>query len=143
MSENINGSDLLGSGGHVWVWSEPDVTRKSVGSAAIRGEYHQVTSVGVRPGRIAGRDGRPALLKATAATKALADAALNVLEAAIEDLVTGGDQVEWEDDQDHSGIALVLTGFRRAGPRVYGKSGSDTAVWQRYALEFIELDGGF
>lgn len=143
MAEHIDNLDLLGSGGHVWVWSEPAITRKSVGSVAIWGEYQQVTAVGARAGRIGGRDGGPAILKASAPTKAAADAAMNAIEAEIEYLVTGGYEVTWEDDQSHSGIALVLTAYRRVGSRQYSYNGATERVWQGYRLDIAEMDGGF
>ena len=143
MSENINGSDMLSSGGHVWLWDDVGITRKSVGSVAIRGAYGQVTAVGVRAGRITGRDGSPALLTASGATKAAADTAMTTLEAALEDLIVFGDEVAWEDDHGHAGIALVLLKYARSGHRKYGRSGSDWVVWQNYNLTFEERTGGW
>ena len=143
MSEHIDNGDLLGSGGHVWLWDDANITRKSVGSVAIIGTYGQVTAIGARAGRVAGRDGAQALLTASGASKAAADAAMTALEAAIEVLITGGDEVAWEDDHGHSGTALVLLKYNRPGHRKYGRDGSDWVAWQFYSLEFEERNGGW
>ncbi|MDD4891362.1 MAG: hypothetical protein PHU85_15685 [Phycisphaerae bacterium] len=143
MSEHIDNLDLLGSGGHVWLWDDRVREQKVVGSAGIVGAYSMITSLGERAGRIAGKNGARAVLKATGASKAVADAALNVIEAAIEAYCDLGTEVEWEDDQAHTGTALVLVSYRRIGGRLYGASGASVAVWQFYELILRENNGSW
>lgn len=142
MSENINGYDLLGSGGHVWRWGEIKTTGKRVGTAAISGVYSMVTHVGGRPCRIEGRDDGPAILKASAADKAAADAALNALEQNLVDLETDGGEVSWEDDAGRSGTALVIAGYTPVR-RVYATSATGVEAWQYYHLDMYENEGAF
>lgn len=140
MSENINGTDLLGSGGHVWIWSPAQVVRKTVGTAGIIGVYGAVISIGAAPCLVAGKGGSAALLKATGAGKAASDTALNAIETAIEYLVKAGGEYPWEDDQSHTGTALQLLSFVRVRERLY--NAGNTAVWQYYRLVAQELNGG-
>jgi len=142
MAENVNGSDLFGSGGHVWRWAEPQRTRKLIGSAGLRGAWHDLVSAGGLPLTIEGLDGRPAVLRAaSAASRALADTAMDALESAIETLVAGGGEYAWEDDQGHSGSRLVLLSYRRAGRRLYAQQGGQWICWQMYRAAGIELSG--
>ena len=135
MAENINGGTPLSSGGHQWTWGDPGIVRKEVGSAALVGAYAMNVSIGARRGRIAGKDGAPGLLTATGASRALADAALNAIEAVIETLMAAGDEYSWEDDQGHSGTALQIVAFDRQGPRHYNTAGALYTVWQYYTLD--------
>ena len=141
MAEHINSVAMLSSGGHKWLWGPPNVIRKRLGAAAIVGEYSMVTSEGARGGRIVGRDGGNALLSATGATRALADAALNVLADALEALEQAGDEVAWEDDEGRSGTALVVTEYAADGTRQYGTNSGGWTAWQPYALAFLEMNG--
>lgn len=141
MAEHINNQDLLGSGGHQWRWGEPVMVDKTLGTVAVRGASRYITHRGPRPATIAGKGGGPALLKAVGANRAAADAAMTDIEDAIEDLVLSGSVVAWEDDCGHSGDRLVLTRYRRSGPRIY--SADSTRCWQRYVLEVMDLTGGF
>jgi len=145
MPENINGTNLLSSGGHGWQWSGPAGLTKRISTAGVKGEYAFSVGVGARPGRIAGaaQSRGPALLCATGATRALADAALTAIEAPIEALIESGQAVAWEDDAGRSGSRLVLTAYRPMGPRTYGMQGATHHAWQHYVIEFVELDGGW
>jgi len=143
MAENIDGSDLLASGGHQWHWDGPAPAGKVVGTAGVAGGWSMVTAVGPRRGRVAGLGGRgPALLTASGASKAEADTYMDVLEGAIAGLVVSGEAVEYEDDAGHVGTRLTLTAYRRVGPRTYAVAGATNHCWQRYVLELLELDGG-
>ena len=133
MSENIDGVDLLGSGGHVWIWSGAQPTRKIVGTAGVKGAFGMATSLGPRPCRITGKNGSPALLRAAS------DAALTTIEASIELAEASAGEYAWSDDLGHSGTALTIVAYRRVGPRVYGSG----AVWQYYEMQLMEMAGGF
>ncbi len=142
MAEHINDdADLLASGGHVWRWSEPPYTRKRIGSVGLRGEWSMTLAAGSRPGRIEGRTGGPAILKASGADQAAAEAAMGVLEDAIRDLVAAGDAVAWEDDQGNIGASLLLDAYRPT-QRVYSRDDTDVVIWQYYRLDIFDLDGG-
>jgi len=147
VTEHINNSDLLGSGGHAWLWEDRERTQKVIGSAGILGVYSAVTGLHSRSGRIAGKGGGAAVLKATGADKAAADAAMSALELAIESLIDAGTEVDWEDDQGRAGSALVLVRYQRGGCRQYGRTVvgevPSVAVWQYYQLEVRENYGGW
>ena len=121
----INGQDLLGSGGHTWVWGQRDQTSKTLGAAGIDGVWGFVVSNGACGGVICGHNGGPALLKGTD------QADLTAQEKAICDLIDSGAAGAWADDQGRSGVYLVIKAYRRAGPRKVAGSG---AVWQYYWL---------
>jgi len=140
MAENINGSDLLGSGGHVWRWGPKNITAKGINPAGIAGEFSMVTALGARSCTVTGKRGE-ALLTAAGASKAAVDAALNALENAIIALETTGEECTWEDDQGRTGTALVITGYVK-GAREY-QQGATWAAWQHYTLGMKENDGAF
>ena len=135
MAENINGGDLLGSGGHTWIWGPRALSRKILRTAAVAGAYAYNTCVGERAGRIAGRDGGPAWLVGAS------DAALSAIEADIEALLHNGTVCAWEDDAGRSGASLMVTEYQRVGERQRAVDGG--SVWQQYTLSVIELAGGF
>ncbi len=143
MAEHINNNaTLLASGGHTWLWGQPKVTGKSVGTVAVVGEYAAVISIGALPVRITGaHGGKPALLTASGASRAATDAAMTAIENTIELLIMRGTQVKWEDDQGHSGSALQLRKYTRMGARQYSDGGQ--TVWQYYTIDAAELNGGF
>jgi len=128
MAENVNGSDLFGSGGHTWSWGSPRVTEKVLGTAGTTGEAGIRTNVGSAPVRIAG------------VLKAANNAALTTIEAAIEQLKADRTVCAWEDDQGNSGSALVIVDYARQGSRLYAADGAQ--VWQRYACLAEERHGG-
>jgi len=138
MSENINSLTPFSSGGHVWSWGEKIRARKVLHAPGVKGAAEILIHAGERPLVIAGRDGA-ALLKATGETKAAADAAMGALESAIEALCDSGSEYPWEDDQGHTGTALVLHGYQRMGRRQYFAAG--LVVWQRYRVTGAELNG--
>ena len=142
MSENINGSNLLSSGGHVWRWGAIRKTGKRVGSAAIYGEYSMVTAVGARPCRITGKGGGPALLTASGASRAAADTALDALVAPLLTLEKMGTEVSWEDDAGRSGVALTVERYTPVR-REHGYDGSNWRAWEHYTLDLVENNGGF
>ena len=142
MAENVNGSDLFGSGGHVWQWGEAPVDRKVLGSIGVVGEAAATLRVRSCPVTITGRTGSPAILKATGADRAEADAALDVLESAIRTLQRAGTQCSWEDDSARTGSALLIQDYRRQGGRKYSQTGGTWSVWQDYTVTAIELTGG-
>ena len=139
MAENVNGVDLFGSGGHVWLWGDRARNRKSLGTAGVVGEAQILVNLGRRPLTIAGVGRSPALLKATGVSRAAADAALTALERAIEACCDTGTVYTWEDPQGRTGAALTLHGYRRLGHREY--SGDNLTVWQYYRVEGAELLG--
>jgi len=141
MAENIGGNDLLSTGGHRWVWSPRAQSAKVLATAGIDGAARNVIHNGPRGFTIAGAGGEPAILKASDNSRAMADLALAALEWVIEDLIAAGTPVAWEDDQGHTGTALVLTSYDRQGERLYGSGG--LIVWQMYVLRGVELLGGF
>ena len=132
MAENINGTNPLSSGGHVWQWQDRHRTRKTLSTVGVAGQATILTGLAGRQVTIGGREGSPGVLKVTGANKAACDAALTALEATIDALCDAGLSVAWEDDQAHSGTALVLERFDRQGHRVYGPGG--TSAWQFYYL---------
>lgn len=140
MAENVNGSDLFGSGGHVWRWDQQRQLAKQLGTVGVIGESRMVTHAGARPVEICGRDGGPAILKATGNSRAQADTAMDALEAAIEDLRAAGTECTWEDDCARTGAHLVIVDFIRAD-RTYNKAGSTWTAWQRYRVRALELWG--
>jgi hypothetical protein len=133
MSEHINNQDLLGSGGHTWVWEGPAVNRKTITSPGTRGGAGMVINVEPRPGRVQGADGRPAFLLGAP------ESALRASETAIETLYASGAAVAWEDDNGRSGSSLILTGYRPVGERITALGGGE--VWQMYYLDVLEMDG--
>jgi len=144
MSEHINGSGstattAIASGGHVWRWAQPATRAKVYGSAGLVGGYRHVTQIGPRKGLLAGRNGRPALLKVSGASKAAAETVLDGYESALETLAVYGAEVAWEDDQGHSGDALVVTAYERLGERLYTQTGSTHVIWQPYRLLLLEM----
>jgi len=141
MAENVDGYDLFGSGGHVWRWDQQAQFAKQMGSVGIIGISRAVMHSGQRPLEICGADGGPALLKASAGSRAAADAALDALEGAIEQLRYAGTACAWEDDCGRTGTQLVITDYIRIGPRRYGRAGSNHAAWQPYRCRAEELWG--
>ena len=141
MAENVNGEDLFGSGGHVWVWGEPPQVDKVLRTPGIIGAMNIKLLSGEWPVAIRGRNGGPALLRAGGATRADADAAMTALEDAIELLRETAAECTWEDDQGHTGSALVIKSFSRSGPRRYGREGTDWTCWQYYVCSMVELTG--
>ena len=135
MSENINGSDILGSGGHVWIWHDRNRAIKVMATVGVGGQASMLLGAHGRLLTVAGAEGAPAVLKASS------NANLTALEAVIEALCNSGSAVSWEDPEGRSGSALVLLSYRRLGHRHYGASG--TPVWQFYRLEAMENSGGF
>ena len=127
MSENINGSNILSSGGHQWMWGDVPRAEKVLSSVGFHGVFSFVVSAGGRPGVIVGE------LRGTGINLAASHAALTALEAVIEALTLSGGQVSWEDPQGRSGSYLVLVRYRATGPRGHNVAG--TTAWQRYALE--------
>ena len=127
MSENINGSDMLSSGGHQWMWQDIPRAEKVLATAGCKGVFSYVVSAGGRSGVIVGQ------LRGTGGSLAASHGALTTLEDALEALTLSGRQLGWEDDQGRSGSYLVVVRYRRMGPRGHNSGG--TAVWQRYALE--------
>lgn len=135
MSENIGTADLFASGGHRWSWGRQEQRAKEFQAPGVTGAGSMVLVNGPRPGVIDG------VLKATASTRAGADTALDALETAVETLRRAGDVKAWEDDQAHTGDSLLVRGYDRLGPRLYGRSGSTTTAWQQYRCEVRDLDG--
>jgi len=133
MSENINGQDLLASGSHQWLWGDKERASKSLGTPGAAGVYSYLISTGARPGRIVGT------LASAGEDVAACDAAIDLLEKAIEDLCDLGTELTWEDDRGHSGTHLVLLAYRRMSGRTYAASGK--TCWQQYALEIRENRG--
>ena len=143
MAENIGGADLFGSGGHVWVWNPVAANRKVLQTVGTYGAGSLIVNVGPRTGVIQGRLDGPAVLQATGATRAIADAAMTALEDAIEDTVCTNAAYDWEDDHGHTGTeSLEVVDYIRVGPRKYGRSGADWAVWQHYRCTVRDLAGG-
>ena len=144
MSEHINNLELLGSGGHVWLWGSRNRVSKLVGVAGTAGEEFMQTQLGARPGRIAGRNGRPGILKGFGETNQDADADLTAKENAIEALCDGDVAVPWEDDRGRSGPRLIVNNYNTVGERTYGNEPEgQKSVWQFYTLDVIDLDGAW
>lgn len=142
MSENVGGVDLFGSGGHLWIWDAPAVSQKVLEAVGTYGAARMTLGGSPRICTIAGDAGGPALLKASAASKALADAALSALELAITDLQLLGTAAGWEDDAGHTGSDIVVDQYIPAGPRRYSTGSDGTVyVWQPYRCRLIELSG--
>jgi hypothetical protein len=144
MSEHI-GDITWGYGGHVWLWQGQQLAQKSVMTAGIIGAWSMVTAAGPRFAQIAGKEGYAILGAYGYATKALADAAVNASEKLFEDLALSGQEVAWEDDQGHTGTALVVVAYQRFGPRLYQAcaDGACWTVWQRCVVTVMENNGGF
>ena len=142
MSENVGGSDIFGSGGHIWLWGPRLARAKTIRSVGISGAARFSLGNFERPFQIRGKGG-PALLKASGASKAAADTALNALWDAIEQLKDDGTISSWEDDQGRSGDALVITELIPAARRLYGKTGDTHYAWQHYLCSGVELEGAF
>jgi len=133
MAENVNGQDLFGSGGHQWKWSEQERFAKRLVTAGCQGEGLMLVALAGMSGVIEGRnDGEPAVLKASAASKAAADAAMNALEAPIRALRSTAAVVAYEDDTGAGGNNLILEDYVRVGGRRYGRQGANWRVWQHY-----------
>ncbi len=130
MAENVNGSDIFGSGNHQWQWNNPAVFEKKLATAGTTGEVGIRTHVGSAPVRIIG------LLKAAD------NAAMDVLEQVIEGLVAARTPCTWEDDQAPTGLVLVLTQYQRLGGRKYGLQGATPTVWQDYIVLAEERHAG-
>ena len=141
MPENVGGNPIFASGGHQWVWADQPIARKQIGTVAVEGVAQIVTAYGPISARIVGVGGRPALLIASGANRAAADAAMDVLEEAILTLARTRAECAWEDDASHTGSRLVVEAYRRAGGRVYGARGAAVECWQRYMAVVTELDG--
>ncbi len=141
MAENVNALDIFGSGGHVWTWGRRQNTGKTLGSAGISGAASILIALGPRPVRIEGRNGGPALLTASGASRAAADTAMNVLETAIEGLIEAGTMCAWEDDRGGTGTAMVVKAFN-PGRRTYSTVGATVRCWLNYTCDMVELSGG-
>ena len=147
MAENVGGADIFGSGGHAWRWGSAPVGAKEFTAVGMTGAARMVLAVGAQPCTIEGGDGGPpggpAVLKAGGDTKALADAALDALEAPIEALKRSGDEKTWEDDRANTGSNLVIMDYVGVGGRRYGRTtaGEDEtwSVWQFYRCLLAEL----
>ena len=139
MAENIDGTNPLSSGGHVWLWGPRQRVTKTLGTAGVLGSASILTHAGGRPLTIGGRNGGPALLKVSGASTSVCDAALTVLEAVLEALCDSGASVAWQDDHGNSGTGLVVLSYQRQGHREYAAGG--TAAWQRYTLSAVDLSG--
>jgi hypothetical protein len=141
MAENIGGADLFGSGGHIWIWTEGQAMDKQLGTAGTIGGGNLRTYIGPARWRIEGKRG-PAILAASNSTRANADADLDILEEAILSRRRSGTIYGWEDDQGHTGAALIIDDYQRIGRRTYEHRGSTWTVWQRYQCAGRELTGG-
>ena len=143
MAENIGGADLFGSGGHAWRWGSAPVGAKEFQAVGMTGAARIVLGVGAQPCAIEGGDGGPpggpAVLKATGASRAAADAALDILETAIETLKRSGDEKTWQDDRANTGSNLVVMDYIRVGGRHYSVVGTTWRVWQYYRCLLAEL----
>jgi len=135
MAEGIGEANPFSSGGHRWDWAPRVYVDKTVTTPGVAGAATMHLLDGPRPGRIAGR------LKASAASRALADTALDVLVAAIETLCRATVVSAWEDDQAHTGSSLKVMRFVPVGRRVYPRVGATYHAWQEYVVEVLELDG--
>ena len=135
MAENVNGADIFGSGSHRWDWGQRAIARKEIRTVGTTGAASWPIQVGARPGRITGADG-PAVLKVSGHdTRALADAAMDTLEAAIEDLITAGTECTWEDDTGRTGSHLQVLRYQPAARRLYTRdSDAKHGIWQEYDL---------
>jgi len=147
MAENIGGSDLFGSGGHVWHWLAQDQSAKLLQTVGTSGAARMVLGDGPMVAVISGRAAggtqiAPALLKASGNSRAAADTGLDAIEAAIEAERRAGEPRTWEDDAGHGGDWLVVTGYEPLGPREYGRQGDDWVCWQRYRATVMDLSGG-
>ena len=127
MSEHINSTTPLSSGGHQWIWGDRNVMDKALATVGTRGAVSFAIGQGPRMGVIVGE------LRGTGASLAAAQSALNALEAVIEAMAASGAKVAWEDSQGHSGTQLVILRYRRRGPR--GLSAPGKVCWQQYAIE--------
>lgn len=141
MAEHVDNKQLFASAGHVWVWSRPYRAAKVLRTAGTTGAARLQICTGERPGVITGRLGGPALLKATATSRDLANAALTVLENAIEGYATSGNAVAWEDDLGNHGTALVIESYEPVGPRRYSVEGVNWTAWQAYTCRVMDLAG--
>lgn len=142
MAEHIDSQDLLSSGGHVWRWGARAVSRQMLATPGVAGQSHLLTGLGGRPFAIVGRTGGPALLTATAASRAAADTAMDALSAAIQELVESGRAVTWEDDKGRTGSYLVLETYRPNDNRQYCPNADGTVTcWMTYQLAGRDLDG--
>ncbi|HOD79950.1 MAG: hypothetical protein BWX88_02765 [Planctomycetes bacterium ADurb.Bin126] len=135
MAENVGGSDIFGSGGHLWLWGPRPQAVKSLRTVGESGAARMVLGTYERRAVIQGRDGSAAYLVAAS------DAALTVLESAIETLRHDGTVCSWEDDAGRSGDALVVEDYQRLGQREYNPAG--TEVWQAYRAVVVDLLGSF
>lgn len=143
MAEGVGGSDIFGSGGHTWLWARRPIREKQLSTVGTGGVAVIHLNAGPRGVQIVGAKGAPAILKSGAVqdTKALADAALDTKEAAIETLIANGTVSSWEDDRANTGSYLKLTAYNRVGPRIYARPGGKWVVWQFYVAEGYTLDG--
>jgi len=135
MAENIGGANPFSSGGHRWDWAPRVYGNKTVTTPGVAGAATMHLLDGPRPGRIVGR------LKASGASHALADAALDPLVAALETLCRATAVSAWGDDADHTGTSLKVMRFVPVGRRVYPRVGETYYAWQEYVVEVLELDG--
>jgi hypothetical protein len=135
MSELIGTANLLSSAGHVWIWSDQEQVRKGMVTPGAVGKGAMVLVNGAKAGLIVGT------LKATGASRAEANTAMNQLERPIEALRRSGAAVAWEDDCGHTGNSLQIIGYTLQGGRQYAAGG--TIVLQDYVIHIEELDGGW
>ena len=148
MAENVGGADIFGSGGHAWRWASAPVAAKQFSAVGMTGAGRIVLAVGAQPCAIEGGDGGtpggPAVLKASGANRAAADAALDALEAPIEALKRSGAEQTWTDDCGRTGSNLVVVDYVPAGGRHYATVGGTVKAWQFYRCLLAELaaEGG-
>jgi hypothetical protein len=132
--EGIGNSNPFSSAGHRWTWGDQDQAAKVLRATGVDGAGRIVLGNHARPGVVRG------ILKASASTRAEADAALDALVAVIEARRRAGTASTWEDDQAHTGDLLVVTGLRLS-PREYGSEGGQVVVMAEYECAVLELDG--
>jgi len=135
MAEQINQTTPFSSAGHRWHWGDQEIRAKEYGAVGVDGVGYSLLQNGARPGVVAG------VLKASGATRAIADAALDALETAIKTLCRSGLAYGWEDDCGHTGDSLVIKSYEQQGPREYGRMGAETVALQTYVVRVRELDG--
>jgi len=134
MAEHVNNLDLFGSGGHQWKWRPREKFAKRLLTVGVKGAAGMVTALGAVRCTIEGpeRSGGPALLKATAASKALADSAMDALELAIINLRNSEIACPFEDDAGVTGDSLAVVDYEPVGGRLYGHTGANYICWQYY-----------
>ena len=128
MAEQINSQTWITSGEHEWLWGQVNATSKTLGISGVRGEAMITPHVGGQQLVIRG------LLKDTSVGN------LAAKESQILKMIIARQPVAWEDNEGRRGNSLVLLDYRQTASRVYRCGGG--AVWQRYEISALELDGG-